>query len=291
MFNGAYTALITPFRQGELDEGALRTLVALQIDNGIQGLVPIGTTGEAPTLSESEYRRVLTIVLDETAGRVPVIAGAGSNNPLDAIRAARQAQALGADGILAVAGYYNRPSQEGLFQHFKALHDALDIPLLIYNIPPRTLVDVLPDTLARLAQLPRVVGVKDATGDLARISLERLRIGKDFSYFSGDDLTALAYNAAGGGGCISVTANILPAQCAQLQKACREQDYTHALRLHEQLLPLHLALFAEPSPAGIKYAASLLGLCEEDCRLPMVPLGDTAREGIRRALVGLGLET
>lgn len=290
MFHGAYTALITPFRQGELDEDALRRLVAFQIDNGIHGLVPIGTTGEAPTLSEQEYQRVLSIVVDETAGRVPVIAGAGSNNPVEAIRYARHAQEAGVDGVLAVAGYYNRPSQEGLFQHFKALHDALDIPLLIYNIPPRTLVDVLPDTLARLAQLPRVVGVKDATGDLAHISHERMRIRKNFSYFSGDDITALAYNAAGGGGCISVTANILPAECAALQSACRRQDFAAALSLHERLVPVHAALFGEPNPAGIKYAASLLGLCEEDCRLPMVPLSESTRRCIGQALTNLGLQ-
>jgi 4-hydroxy-tetrahydrodipicolinate synthase len=220
---------------------------------------------------------------------VPVIAGVGSNNPLEAIRLAQHAQRSGADGLLAVAGYYNRPSQEGLYQHFKALHDATDLPILVYNIPPRTIVDVQPDTLARIADLPRIVGIKDACGDLGRISHERQRIRRDFSWLSGDDITALAYNANGGSGCISVTANVLPAQCVRLQDLCAQGNYAEALQLHEALMPLHSALFREPNPAGVKYAASLLGLCGEECRLPLVALSDAACDAIRAALAAAEL--
>ena len=263
MFNGCFTALITPFRDGQLDEPALRKLVRFQLDHGIHGLVPMGTTGESPTVSAQEHKRVVDVVVQETAGQVPVIAGAGSNNPQEAIEYARHAQQAGADAVLAVAGYYNRPSQEGLYQHFKALHDATAIPILVYNIPPRTIVDIQPDTLARIAELPRIVGIKDACGD---------------------DITALAYNANGGNGCISVTSNVLPAQCAQLQSLCAAGHFAAALALHEQLVPLHAALFREPSPAGIKYAASLLDLCSEECRLPMVALAESSQAAIGRAL-------
>ncbi len=284
MFSGCYSALITPFINGQLDEAALRKLVRFQLDNGIHGLVPMGTTGESPCVSEAEHKRVVELVISEVAGQVPVLAGAGSNNPQEAISYAQFAQQAGADGVLAVAGYYNRPAQEGLYQHFKALHDATDLPIIIYNIPPRTIVDVQPDTMARLAELPRVLGCKDACGDLSRISHERSRISKPFSYFSGDDITALAYNASGGAGCISVTANVLPAQCAQLQNLCAAGDYAAALRLHEQLVPLHAALFREPNPAGIKYAASLRNLCREECRLPMMPLSAASRAAIELEL-------
>jgi 4-hydroxy-tetrahydrodipicolinate synthase len=289
MFTGCYSALITPFLNQQLDEVALRKLVRFQLDNGIHGLVPMGTTGESPCVSEQEHKRVIELVVQETAGQVPVIAGACSNNPLEAIAYAQYAQRIGADALLAVAGYYNRPSQEGLYQHFKMLHDATDLPIIVYNIPPRTIVDIQPDTLARIAELPRVVGVKDACGDLARISHERSRISKPFSYFSGDDMTALAYNASGGGGCISVAANVLPAHCVRLQQLTAAQDFAGALRLHEQLMPLYAALFVEPSPAGIKFAASLLGLCSAECRLPMVPLTPNTRDGISQALLKLGV--
>jgi len=284
MLAGCLTALITPFRNGQLDEAALSKLIRHQLDGGIHGLVVVGTTGESPTLSEREHKRVVDLVVQETAGQVPVVAGAGSNNPTEAIAYARHAQAVGADAVLAVAGYYNRPSQEGLYQHFRALHDSTDIPILIYNIPPRCIVDVLPDTMARLAELPRVIGVKDATGDLGRINHERSRIKTPFSYLSGDDITALAYNASGGQGCISVASNVLPAECSRIQELCADNDFAAALTVHEQLVPLYTALFREPNPAGIKYAASLMGLCEEECRLPMVPLSDVTREAIRQAL-------
>ncbi len=288
MFTGCYTALITPFLDQQLDEIALRKLVRFQLDNGIHGLVPMGTTGESPTVTEQEHKRVIEMVVQETAGQVPVIAGACSNNPREAIAYAQHAQRIGADAVLAVAGYYNRPSQEGLYQHFKMLHDATDLPIIVYNIPPRTIVDIQPDTMARIAELPRIVGVKDACGDLARISHERNRISKAFSYFSGDDVTALAYNANGGSGCISVSANVLPVECVQLQNLTAAGDFAGALRLHEQLLALHAALFVEPNPAGIKFAAALLGLCSAECRVPMVPLAASTQARIQQALVTLG---
>jgi 4-hydroxy-tetrahydrodipicolinate synthase len=284
MFQGCFTALITPFRDQRLDPGSLLKLVDYQLCAGINGLVVMGTTGEASTVSTSEHEHMIELVIQAGAGQVPVLAGVGSNNPVEAIHLALHAQRCGADGVLAVAGYYNRPSQEGLYRHFKALHDATDLPILVYNIPPRTIVDIQPDTLARIADLPRVVGIKDACGDLGRISHERQRIRKPFSYLSGDDLTALAYNANGGNGCISVTSNVLPAQCARLQSLCAEGAYREALSLHETLVPVHAALFREPNPAGVKYAASLLGLCHDECRLPMVPLSEPSRLAIRQAL-------
>jgi 4-hydroxy-tetrahydrodipicolinate synthase len=289
MFQGCYTALITPFRNQRVDEAALLKLVQYQLESGIDGLVPMGTTGEASTLSHEEHERVIELVTGATARQVPVIAGVGSNNPAEAVSLARHAERCGADALLAVAGYYNRPSQEGLYQHFKTLHDATALPILVYNIPPRTIVDIQPDTLARIAELPRVVGIKDACGDLGRISHERQRIRKAFSWLSGDDITAVAYNANGGSGCISVTSNVLPAQCARLQSLCAEGSYAEALRVHEMLVPLHAALFREPNPAGVKYAASLLGLCGEECRLPLVPLSEPSRLAIRATLTAVEL--
>ena len=284
MLRGSFTALITPFAGNRLDETALRKIVNWQIENGTHGVVPVGTTGESPTLTEQEHKRVVEIVVEEVNGRIPVLAGAGSNNPLEAVKYARFAQEVGADAVLCVAGYYNRPSQEGLYQHYKAVHDAIDLPVIIYNIPPRAVVDVKPDTMARLAELPRIAGVKDATMDLSRISQERMRIKKPFAYFSGEDMTAVAYNVSGGTGCISVTSNVAPAVCAQMQDACLEGDFRKALALHDRLAPLHGALFAEPNPAGAKYGASLLGLCTEECRLPMVPLADATKALIRESL-------
>ena len=289
MFRGCFTALITPFHEQQLDEGALLKLVQYQLDGGIDGLVPMGTTGEASTVTHTEHERVVELVIRAAARQVPVIAGVGSNNPVEAISLARHAQRCGADALLAVAGYYNRPSQEGLYRHFKALHDATDLPIVVYNIPPRTIVDIQPDTLARIADLPRVVGIKDACGDLGRICHERQRIRKAFSWLSGDDITALAYNANGGQGCISVTSNVLPASCARLQSLCVQGDYAEALRVHETLVPVHAALFREPNPAGVKYAASLLGLCGEECRLPLVPLTEPTRHAIREALAAAEL--
>lgn len=289
MFSGSYVALITPFRNGRVDEEALRRMVNWQIEQGTQGLVPMGTTGESPTVTQVEHEQVIQIVLEETAGRIPVIAGAGSNNPVESVHYAQVAQNLGADAILCVAGYYNRPSQEGLYQHFHYLHEHTDTPIIIYNIPPRAVVDIKADTMARLAQLPRITGVKDATGDLTRICQERQLIQKSFSYLSGDDMTALAYNASGGNGCISVTANITPKLCAQFQNACLTSNYQAALAIHEKLVPLHQALFREPNPSGPKYAASLLGLCTADLRLPLIPLSEPVKIEIRQCLERLEL--
>lgn len=289
MHYGSYTALVTPMHTTGIDEDALRRLVNWQVEQGSHGLVAVGTTGESATLTFAEHKRVVEIVVQECAGRIPVLAGAGSNNPEEAIVFAQHAEKTGADGLLCVAGYYNKPSQEGLYQHFKAVHDATALPIIVYNIPPRCVVEISVATLARLAKLPRVVGVKDATGNTNRILLERQLIDKSFYYFSGDDIAAVAYNANGGCGCISVTANIAPNLCAQLQNACRDNNFARALELQTLLTPLHHALFIEPNPAGAKYAAFLLGFCQDLCRLPMVPLTDATELAIREAMVQLRL--
>lgn len=289
LFAGSLVALVTPFANNEVDEAALRKLVRWHIEQGTQGIVPVGTTGESPTLTEAEHKRVVSIVVEEAKGDVPVIAGACSNNPVEAVAFAQYAQSAGADAVLCVAGYYNRPSQEGLYQHFRFVHDNTDLPIIVYNIPPRAIVDITPETMASLAELPRIAGVKDATAQLARVSQERHLITSDFSYLSGEDMTAVGYNAMGGNGCISVTANVAPNLCAQLQKACAAGDYESALRIHERLVPLHAALFAEPSPAGIKYAMSLRGLCLPEARLPIVPLGPESRVAIEKAMQQLEL--
>jgi 4-hydroxy-tetrahydrodipicolinate synthase len=289
MIAGSLVALITPFQNDEVDEDALRNMVRWHIEQGTDGIVPMGTTGESATLDAKEHRRVTKVVVEETAGRIPIIAGAGSNDTRSAIYNNDRAQEVGADAALHVAGYYNRPSQEGLFRHFEAVHAASRIPIIVYNIPPRVIVDILPATMARIATLPRVVGVKDATGDLNRPILEGLLIDKEFSFLSGDDGTAVAYNAAGGNGCISVTANVAPSLCSEMQAACRKSDFRAAGEIQKRLMPLHQALFTEPSPAGVKYAASLLGLCDEFCRLPIVPLSDGAKSAIRDAMSRLDL--
>lgn len=283
-FAGAYTALITPFRQGKIDEEKLVDLINWQIDQGIKGLVPVGTTGESPTLSKEEHFKVMEITVATAAGRVPVIAGAGSNNPMEAISYTQYAQEVGADAVLSVAGYYNRPDQAGLYAHFKAVHDATDIPIIIYNIPPRTIVDILPATMQQLSELERVVGVKDATMDLSRVSQERQLIQKSFHYFSGDDVTAVAYNAMGGSGCISVIANVLPMLFSQLQTACLNGQYDEALRLHENMMPLMQAFSLVPNPVGVKYAAQVLGLCHADVRLPYTQITSEAKVAIESAL-------
>lgn len=289
MIYGSYTALITPFKNGELDENALRELVEFQIQQGTKGLIPVGTTGEACTLTYKEHKRVVEIVVQQSANRALVIAGAGSNNPVEAIEFAKFAQQVGADAILCVAGYYNRPNQQGLYEHFKAIHDSTDIDMFIYNIPPRAIVDILPETMQKLASLPRVVGVKDATADLNRISEERLLIDKPFSYLSGEDMTALGYNALGGNGCISVTANVVPKLCAQMQQYCEQGSYQEALKIHHQLLPLHKALFIEPSPAGVKFSASLLGVCQAEVRLPIIEVSESTALLIKEAMQQLTL--
>ncbi|MGB5091791.1 MAG: 4-hydroxy-tetrahydrodipicolinate synthase [Parvibaculum sp.] len=289
MFKGSYVALITPFRNGQVDEDAFAKLVEWQIQEGTHGLVPCGTTGESPTLSHAEHRRVVEICVEVTKRRVPVIAGAGSNNTLEAIELTKFAKSVGADGVLSVTGYYNKPSQEGLYQHFKAINEAVDLPIMLYNIPGRTIVDISVETMARIATLKNVVGVKDATANLARVSLQREMIGKDFIQLSGEDGTALAFNAHGGVGCISVTANIAPRLCAEFQTACLAGDYARALTYQDKLMPLHHNLFGEPSPAPIKYAASLLGLCQNELRLPLVPASDAMQAKLRDAMRHAGL--
>ena len=289
MIQGSLVALITPFRNNEIDEDALANMVRWHIEQGTNGIVPMGTTGESATLNVKEHCQVTGIVVEQAAARVPIVAGAGSNDTRSAIYNNDHAQEIGADAALHVTGYYNRPSQEGLYRHFEAVHESSRIPIIVYNIPARVIVDILPETMAQIAALPRVVGVKDASGDLTRPILERLLIEDEFSFLSGDDGTAVAYNVAGGNGCISVTANIAPALCSQMQAACKEGDFAAAARIQQRLMPLHMALFTEPSPAGVKYAASLLGLCDEYCRLPIVPLSGGAKSAIRDAMSRLEL--
>jgi len=289
MIKGSLVAIVTPFRGDGLDEDALQNMVRWHIEQGTHGIVPVGTTGESATLTEQEHCRVIELVVQAAEGRVPVVAGAGSNNTREAIFYNEHAQKFGADATLHVAGYYNKPSQEGLFRHFEALSDVSEIPIVVYNIPPRATVDILPETMARIAALPNIVGVKDATADLTRPLCERLLIKGEFSFLSGEDGSAVAYNAAGGNGCISVTANIAPALCAEMQTACLDGDFKKAMNIQDRLMPLHLALFAEPNPVGAKYAASLLGHCDEFCRLPMVPLSSDSKAAIHGAMTGLGL--
>ena len=286
---GSITALVTPFKDGAVDEEAFRALVAWQIAEGTHGFVPCGTTGEASTLSPDEHKRVVELCIREAAGRVPVVAGAGSNDTAEAVDLARAAERAGADGVLVVTPYYNRPSQEGLYRHFKAINDAVGIPIVIYNIPPRSVVDMSVDTMKRLYELDRIVGVKDATGNLARLSTQRHALGPDFIQLSGEDMTALAYRGAGGHGCISVTSNVAPRACAALQEACLGGDFAAALGWQDRLVPLHAALFLEPNPAGPKYALSVLGRMGEEVRLPMVALSEGARGPVRDAMAHAGL--
>lgn len=289
MIDGSLVALVTPFSGDEINEDAIQQMVRWHIEQGTNGIVPIGTTGESATLSKKECGRVIRLVVQAVAGRISILAGAGSNNTQQAILNNDRAQRFGADATLHVAGYYNLPSQEGLFRHFEAVSNASKIPIVVYNIPPRTNVDILPETMARIAALPNVAGVKDATKDLTRPIRERLLIKGEFSFLSGEDGTAVAYNAAGGNGCISVTANVAPRLCAELQTACQDGDYKLAADIQKRLMPLHLALFFEPSPAGVKYAVSLLGHCDAFCRLPMLPLSGNSKSAIRRAMNDLGL--
>jgi 4-hydroxy-tetrahydrodipicolinate synthase len=288
-FRGSFTALITPFRNGGLDEEAFQRLVDWQIEQGTHGLVPVGTTGESPTLSHAEHKRVVELCVKAADGRVPVIAGAGSNCTAEAVDFAEHAKQAGADAVLVVTPYYNKPTQEGLYQHFKAVNDAVDIPIVIYNIPGRSVVDMSVETMTRLFDLPNVVGVKDATADPARVSRQRAAMGPDFNQLSGEDATALGFNAHGGDGCISVTANVAPAHCSQFQNACLEGDYARALELQDRLMPLHDALFVESNPAPVKYAAERLGLCSGKTRLPLAPLSDGSKAIVDKALVAAGL--
>ena len=288
--HGSMTALVTPFKDGVLDEGAFRAHVSWQIENGTVGLVPVGTTGESPTLSHAEHKRVVEACIAEARGRAPVIAGAGSNNTEEAIDLAIHAEKAGADALLVVTPYYNKPTQEGLYAHFKAVNNAVGIPIIIYNIPPRSVVDMSVETMARLYELTHIVGVKDATGDLARVSRQRHAMGPDFVQLSGEDMTALAYNAAGGHGCISVVANIAPRLCADMQNASLDGDYAMALKIQDRLVPLHAATFLEPGLAGAKHGLKLLGrLANDDVRLPLLPFTFPASNALRKAMVHAGL--
>jgi 4-hydroxy-tetrahydrodipicolinate synthase len=286
---GSITALVTPFRDGSLDEEALRALVTWQIESGTHGLVPVGTTGESPTLTHAEHMKVVEICIEEARGRVPVIAGAGSNATAEAIAFARHAESAGADAILVVTPYYNKPTQEGLFQHFRAINDAVGIPIIIYNIPGRSVVDMSVETMKRLYELDNIAGVKDATANPARLSLQRQAMGEDFVQLSGEDATALAFMAHGGHGCISVTSNVAPRLCSEMQEACLAGDYRGALAIHDRLMPLHTNLFIETNPSPAKYALSALGRMSEEVRLPMVPIGEASREAVRSAMVHAGL--
>ncbi len=286
---GSIPALITPMKDGAVDEAAFRKLVNWQIEQGSHGLVPCGTTGESPTLSHEEHMRVIELCVEEARGRVPVIAGAGSNATAEAISLTRHAKRVGADAVLSVTGYYNKPSQEGLYRHYAAIVEAVDIPILVYNIPGRAIVEISVETMGRLAELKNIIGVKDATANLARPLRERIACGHDWRMLSGEDSTTLGYMVKGGHGCISVTANIAPKLCADFQNACAQGAWDTALVLQEKLMPLHDAMFVEPSPAPVKYAGSLLGLCTDEVRLPLVTATDTAREKVRAAMSDVGL--
>ncbi len=290
MLKGSITALVTPFQAGQLDEKALRRLVNWQIEQGTNGLVPCGTTGESPTLNHDEHHRVTEICIEEAAGRVPVLAGCGSNSTREAISLLTHAKAAGADAALIVMPYYNKPNQEGMFQHFKALNDAVDLPLVIYNIPGRSVVDMSVETMARcFHELKNIIGVKDATGNVARVPLQRMAMGDEFIQLSGEDQTALGFNAHGGAGCISVTSNLAPKMVSDFQNHCLSGDYAAALAIQDKLTDLHHALFVEPNPGPVKYGLELLGICSAEMRLPMVPISEDTGILVRAAMSRAGL--
>ena len=289
MFRGSMPALVTPFRDGGVDWAALESLVEWQIAEGSHGLVPVGTTGESPTLTHEEHEQVIEFVVRVAAKRVPVIAGAGSNNTTEAIRFLRHAESVGADAALVVTPYYNKPTQAGLIAHYHALHESCGLPIIIYNIPPRSVIDMLPATMGELARLPRIVGVKDATGKLERVSQQRLACGPDFIQLSGEDATALGFNAHGGVGCISVTANVAPRLCAEFQEATLRGDYATALAYQDRLMPLHEAIFLEPGLCGAKYALSRLGRVADEVRLPLLPVTQRTRDAIDSAMRHAGV--
>src|SRR5258708_19756907 len=270
-FRGSFTALVTPFQNGSIDQQVFRDLVEWQITEGTNGLVPVGTTGESPTLSHDEHKQVVEWCVDQAKGRVPIVAGAGSNSTKEAIELAKHAEKAGADAVLVVTPYYNKPTQEGMYQHYKAINDAIGIPIIIYNIPPRSVVDMSVDTMKRLYELKNIAGVKDATANIARVSQQRAAIGPEFNQLSGEDITALGYNAHGGHGCISVTSNVAPRLCSEFQAACGRGDYAAALKLQDKLSPLHQNLFIEASPAPVKYAIAPIGTSAINVRLPIVP--------------------
>ena len=289
MFRGSIPALITPFRDGPVDEKALVDLVDWHVAEGSHGLVAVGTTGETPTLTHEEHEHVIEVVVKTAAGRIPVIAGAGSNNTDESVRLMRFAKGVGAAAALVVTPYYNKPSQRGLYHHFRTLHDAVELPIIIYNIPGRSVIDMTPATMGELSKLPRIVGVKDATGDVSRVSDQRIACGADFLQLSGNDDSALGFNAHGGHGCISVVANVAPRLCSEFQEATLAGDYAKALGYQDRLMPLHRACFAEPNPSPTKYALSLLDKCSDEVRSPMVTLEDATKERVRAAMRHAGL--
>jgi 4-hydroxy-tetrahydrodipicolinate synthase len=289
MFKGSFTALITPFRNGKIDEEGFRRFVEWQIHEGTHGLVPVGTTGESPTLDFDEHKRVVELTIEVARGRVPVIAGTGSNSTEEAIELSQHAEKAGATALLIVTPYYNKPTQEGLYLHFRAIDDAVGIPIIIYNIPPRSIVDMSVETMRRCAELKNIIGVKDATANLARVSQQRAAIGERFCQLSGEDATALGFMAHGGQGCISVTSNVAPRLCAEFQTLCLRGDYKGALAIQDRLMPLHDAMFVETNPSPVKYAVSRLGFCSAETRLPLAPLSEGARKVIDAALAKTGL--
>ena len=289
MFSGSITALITPFRDGKVDQAAYARFIEWQLAEGTNGLVPVGTTGESPTLTHEEHKRVVEICVETANKRVPVIAGAGSNSTAESIDFARHAKDVGADAVLVVMPYYNKPTQDGLYRHIEAINNAVDIPIVLYNVPARTVSDMQVDTMARCARLKNVVGVKDATANMARASQQRLACGQDFVLLSGEDATALGFNAHGGQGCISVTSNVAPGLCAQFQKACLAGDYAAALALQDRLMPLHDALFVETNPGPVKYAAARLGFGDGTARLPLAPVTDATKKVVDAAMASAGV--
>lgn len=290
MLRGSLTALITPFANGAVDEKAFSALVDWQIAEGTTGLVPMGTTGENPTVTHEEHRRVIEICVKTTNKRVPVVAGCGSNSTEEAVGLTRFAEEIGADAVLSVVPYYNKPTQEGLFEHFSAVARATSLPIILYSVPGRTVVDLTVETIVRLREAhDNIAGVKDATSDMGRATMQRMKLGPDFILLSGEDITALGFNAHGGSGCISVTANVAPRLLAQFQNACQQGNYALALELQDRLAPLHRSLFLEGNPGGVKYAASRLGLCRNEFRLPVVPVGKATEEAIDAALAHAGL--
>ena len=292
MFKGSNVALVTPFKNNELDVDTYIKLIHFHIKNGTHGLVPAGTTGESPTLSHIEHQKVIELCIKESGGKIPVIAGTGSNSTEEAISLTKHAEKVGANGALIVTPYYNKPTQEGLYQHYKAINDSCGIPIIIYNIPSRSVIDMTVDTMARLFELKNIVGVKDATGDLDRVTQQKEKMGSDFIQLTGEDGNVLEFNKRGGVGCISVTANIAPKQCSDFQNfslSNNSNEIKEAERINELLQPVHKALFIESNPSPVKYAAKLLNLCSDDVRLPLVKVMDTTKESIRKALISAKL--
>ena len=289
MFSGSLPAIVTPFRDGAIDFRSLESLVEWHIAEGSHGIVPVGTTGESPTLSHEEHENVIRAVTEKVGKRLPVIAGAGSNSTAESIRFVNFAEEVGADAALVVTPYYNKPTQQGLYEHFRTLHDASGIPIIIYNIPGRSVIDMVPATMGRLAELPRIVGVKDATGDVVRVSEQRAACGTDFVQLSGEDASALGFNAHGGQGCISVSANVAPGLCARFQEATLEGNYPKALELQDRLLPLHESIFLEPGLAGAKYGLSVLGRCRNEVRLPLTTVSEATSARIEAAMRHAGI--